>query len=417
MRQKSELRQRLQLEHKVNVMMLQTLTMLQMTNASLSDYVRELSLGNPLLDWDPNWQRHLEKRLQTTDHVDVFQNHEERSPKEILYDEISLQEWTDAQKQHARLFVDSCNDKGLLAEPYEAWLRWAGLNDDTMAPIIAALSRLAPGIPGNSIAACLANQVSEGTLTHTLVNDELVAIANGNLSEIALKYDVSEAEVKDAVLEIQGLQPYPFFQMGRGKTKAQAMPDLHLRFEDTWQITLFDDVLGAIQVDLHALDHLLGTPDVDRFVDEKKKEVEHLLFSIEERNKTLMRCASALAKRQDAYLQGKRKRPLPLLQKELAKDIGVHPSTISRAIRDKVMDTPRGLVPMEACFPKVMPSGQERYSPKDVMLAIEALLEEHPEASDQKLMQLLEEKGIHIARRTVNKYRNRLKKRYLYFDD
>lgn len=415
MAQGPEIRQRMKLEQQVNVIMLQTLSMLQLTNVDLAAAVQEIVLGNPLLEWNPNHQ-YKESQWKTIDTIDALKQEDTRDAKDILQEEISFQPWDEETKARANLLVNSADEKGFLGEDYESWLDWAGIAAKDMEPVVDFLQRLAPGFPGSSLRETLSNQVEKEEFLYTLIQNDLEAIANGSYDEIAQKYDVSPDIIQQQVQKMQNLHPYPFFGLGRFGQREKRLPDVIVEYKEHWNVTLADDILGSIDVNLHALDHFLGTKDVDEFIRNKKREAEHLLFSIEERNKTFLHCTTALVLAQESYLLGFTKEPRPLLQKELAKRLNLHPSTISRAVRDKFMRAPRGLVAMESLFPKTV--GKETaIAPKVLMRMIERLLKEDPGVSDRVLAEKLQKRGYPIARRTVNKYRNRLKKKYLYFDE
>lgn len=415
MAQGPEIRQRMKLEQQVNVIMLQTLSMLQLTNVDLAAAVQEIVLGNPLLEWNPK-NGYKESQWKTTDTIDALKQEDTRNAKEILEEEISFQPWDEETKARANLLVNSTDEKGFLGENYESWLDWAGILAKDMEPVVDFLQGFAPGFPGSSLRETLLNQVEKDEFLYILIQNDLEAIANGSYDEIAQKYDVSPEIIHQQVQKMQNLHPYPFFGLGRFGQREKRLPDVIVEYKERWDVTLADDVLGSIDVDLHALDHFLGTKDVEEFIQNKKREAEHLLFSIEERNKTFLHCTTALVLAQESYLLGFTKEPRPLLQKELAKRLNLHPSTISRAVRDKFMRAPRGLVAMESLFPKTV--GKETaIAPKVLMRMIERLLKEDPGVSDRVLAEKLQKRGYPIARRTVNKYRNRLKKKYLYFDE
>lgn len=410
MRPKQRLRQTLAVKQQLNLKMLQSLRILQMSSLELVSAVKDTVVGNPLLEWDSSWQtRAAFEDAAQGGYLDVITTEDRSDPRDLLTDRLLYAELSADTRRLAEIFIASLDDRGFLAEDEEDWKERYRCDDDTYRLILSALRDAAPGIGTTDISSCLRAQTDDSVL-RSIIEDDLALIATDAVDTLAEKYDLSKGEIEEKLRLLQSFHPYPFFHLGHTAEAPAAPPDATLLWSSTgWQIELHDEILPSITVDLHALDHLLGHAEADRFIREKVKEAEELLFSIRIRNATLIRAMYEIATRQTDYLRGIADHPAPFLQKELAEQLDLHPSTVSRTIRDKWILTPRGRIAVEACFARPMPG--PGFTAEQLMGELARLQKLHPKASDRILTEKLNASGFPIKRRTVNKYRNELRRR------
>lgn len=158
-----------------------------------------------------------------------------------------------------------------------------------------------------------------------------------------------------------------------------------------------------------------GDASVTRYLKEKTQEYYWIRKSIESRKETLLKVGAALLEKQrDFFLYGKGHLK-PLTMKEISDEIGMHESTVSRAVREKYMETPFGTFPLKTFFTTALPirsaGGEEAASSAEVKNEISALVsreDKRKPLSDQAIVAVLNEKGFEISRRTVAKYREQL---------
>ncbi len=239
-----------------------------------------------------------------------------------------------------------------------------------------------------------------------------------NYPQIARTLGVTLEEVKEAVAAIESLEPRPArnFVSTEGN---YIVPDVMLfRDEEGFRIVLNEEGLPRIRMnrfyrrlldDKHNL-----TAEEKAFLEEKMRSAVWLLKSLDQRNKTIYRVTESILKFQRDFFEKGIAHLRPLTLKEVAADLGMHESTISRVTSSKYIQTPDGLLPFRFFFSSALQStrddgGVASTSVKDMIKKV--ISEENPAKplSDQKIVEVLRMKGVTIARRTVAKYRDELK--------
>ena len=151
-------------------------------------------------------------------------------------------------------------------------------------------------------------------------------------------------------------------------------------------------------------------PETRTYLQQKMQQAKWLLNSLERRGSTLRQCAEAILESQYAFFSGQSTELAPMTMVTLAEQLQLHPSTISRATREKYLQCRQGTYPLRYFFSRAL--GEQGPSQQTVKLRLLELIRQEDRKrpfSDQKLAELLEEQGIHIARRTVAKYRMELR--------
>ena len=271
------------------------------------------------------------------------------------------------------------------------------------------------GLAARSLSECLALQLrrlpGEQELALRLC-DHLNLLARGSYSVLAGKLGCSEAQVKKAAQQIQTLDPNPVGDL------APAPPaTLYIR-PDAWVA----EVEGRLQVFVNhwdlpqfhvSQDYLTMAktgqdPEAAEYLRQKLRQAQWVLQCVQRRQNTLERCLTALAESQSAFFLGQAEAPGPLLRRELAEQLEVHPSTITRTLGHKYIQCRQGLFPTSYFFSRKTGSGDSPQSEQAVKARMARMFrEEDPRRpySDQAIAEKLAEEGIPLARRTVAKYR------------
>ncbi len=225
-------------------------------------------------------------------------------------------------------------------------------------------------------------------------------------------------EIKDlgVVVEvIQRLDPRPGRQYG-GEANFYIEPDVSVRkVGDEYVVELNDDGLPRLRMNSRYMRMLEGN-GLDKkaatFLREKMRNAMWLMKSIDQRQRTIYKVARSIVEFQKGFLDHGLEHLKPMVLRQVAEDIGMHESTISRVVSNKYMETPRGIFPMKFFFHSGVDSARGgNVSSLVVKERIRKLIEaEDPErpVSDSKIMKLLQQEGIRLARRTVAKYREEL---------
>jgi len=216
---------------------------------------------------------------------------------------------------------------------------------------------------------------------------------------------------------IRTLDPKPGLSFSGPGDVRYVVPDVVIEEIEGEFIILVNDVtvprLGINKAYREALSHEKGS-DTRKFVDQKLNSAAWLIRSIEQRRLTLYKVANAIVKWQSEFLHYGIRHLKPLTLRDIAEEIGVHESTVSRATSHKYIQTPRGIYEFKFFFANSMGRGHQNDSnitTEGIKLAMRDIItSENPKRpySDQKLADLLKAKGMKISRRTVAKYRDEL---------
>lgn len=250
-----------------------------------------------------------------------------------------------------------------------------------------------------------------------LVNDNLELMRAGKQSQVAKNLGIDVMELDALYSFLKTLTPFPGQGFASGPQQ-YVIPDLSIKAEDgELVLSMNNSSLPDLRVsaDFEALAQDLGNTDeakkAQQYIQNQLKSANSLIFQIQVRNQTLYRLAQVLLVQQrDFFLFGPQYIK-PLTQKEVAAQIGVHETTVSRISTAKWIDTDWGIISVKKLFSNAVGDEGAELSKQAAKETIRQILEEHQgqkALSDQKISDILKERGISVARRTVAKYRNEL---------
>ncbi len=331
-------------------------------------------------------------------------------------------------KQHfiLEILIDSVNDKGYLRATVDEVVQLAMpeyvVTRNEVARAITVLQDLEPvGVGARTSSECLLLQLKEKPvetqgleLAKQIVSRSLLQLAQKKYQEIALDLGQSIADVQRAVALIWQLNPFPGLQISPSREERIA-PDLVVKkVRGLWVVRLNPNLTPAISIH-HESNELLKLARGHEGYQKLKQTLQDaklLLSNIEKRYQTILRVAMLVIEKQADSLDQGEAGLKPLTQKEIAGMLGIHVSTVSRAVNDKYILTPAGVVELRSFFcSAISRSGAEAISSRAIQVQIKALIEQEPAEkplSDNKITSVLKQRGIKVARRTVMKYREQL---------
>jgi RNA polymerase sigma-54 factor len=276
-----------------------------------------------------------------------------------------------------------------------------------------------PGVCARDIRECLLLQLErqgrKDTLTYKAVDKYLDKLAKNRIPEVAKALRVSPAALYEVMQEIRQLQPRPGHSVDTG-TEQYVLPEVYVEKEsDEYTIRTNGNHMPRIRVSplyIRLLEDPETPKEVRDYIKEKILNGNALIKSLAQRLSTIERIAGIIVDRQKEFLDIGEESMRPLTMSQVANEIGVHETTVSRAIANKYMQTPRGLFAFKHFFTTGYRTADgDMLSSHSIKSKIQALVGEedlgHP-LSDQKIVKLLTEQGLKVARRTVAKYREEI---------
>ncbi len=310
------------------------------------------------------------------------------------------------------------NEDGYLTASVEEIVEKLGADVSSVERVLTKIQSFDPvGVAARSLAECLLIQARhfgvDSPTVYTIIEHHLSQLEKRNYGAIAKKLGVSTSEVLQAVEVITGLDPRP----GRAYTTDEPQyifPDIFVyKVGDEYVISLNDNGLPRLKISSFYRSMLTGareiTPATKDFIKDRIKSATWLIKSIHQRQRTIYRVSKSIVERQREFLEKGVSQLRPMILKDVAREVGVHESTVSRVTNGKYMHTPRGVFELKYFFTgKVSSSRSEEQSVESVKERIREIIaheDVRKPISDQKIAQVLNREGIFVARRTVAKYR------------
>ncbi len=321
------------------------------------------------------------------------------------------------------VIIGDLDDGGYLRSSVEELAALVGVSPEVMGAALRAVQGLDPvGVGARDLRECLLLQLEARPDRHDLaemiVRGHLHELERRQLSKIADALGVSFTQVQEAVTLIASLEPRPATSLG-GEEPRYISPDVHVhKIDGRFVVTLNEDGLPRLRINSYyrrILSKREAFPREARdYVEEKMRSALWFIRSIEQRKRTLVKVAESIVKVQRAFLDHGISNLRPLTLREVADDISMHESTVSRVTTNKYVQTPQGLFELKYFFHRGVPStGGDSVSSlrvKDLVRRYLTAEDSQKPLSDQKIVEILAKvHGVEIARRTVAKYRGQLK--------
>lgn len=346
-------------------------------------------------------------------------------------DDISLREHLLRQLGFCRLdlvehavaadLIEQIDDAGYLRADLEETALRLGAPLDAMAAAVARIQTFDPtGVGARNLKECLALQLREHNRLDPVMEqvlDNLDLLAKRDYAKLQKRCKIDAEDLRQIVADIRALNPKPGSRFDQSDCQT-VVPDVFV-YENRsggWTIELNADTMPKLLVNAtYAAEVIRGAPDdraqaVKEYLTERQQSAHWLLKSIEQRARTILRVATEIVRQQDGFLAFGVTALRPLNLKRVADAIEMHESTVSRVTSNKFIATPRGVFELKYFFTPAIAStdGEETYSSEAIRHQIRKLIERETAddvLSDDRIVAVLRDTGVDIARRTVAKYR------------
>jgi len=382
---------------------------------------------------DIDWQTYLEGyNLNSSDSRNAYESHEDRpsfesllTREESLHDhllwQLNLSSFTIEERRAAVEIIGNLDDIGYLHAELE---ELAQISELDLAVLEVALKRVQQfdpaGVAGRNLQECLLLQLERlelsDSLAATILRDFITELEGRKYTAIAKALKISQDEVLSAAKLISGLDPRP----GRAYNQEEAryiIPDIFVhKVAGEYVVTQNDDGLPNLRINSFYRKALSDTKMVDKkageYIQDKMRSAVWLIKSIHQRQRTIYKVTQSIVKFQRDFFDHGIEYLKPLVLRDVADDIEMHESTVSRVTTNKYVQTPQGLFELKYFFNSgINTTAGEAVASASVKSRIKEIIStENPKKpySDQKIVALLADLDINIARRTVTKYREML---------
>jgi RNA polymerase sigma-54 factor len=342
---------------------------------------------------------------------------------EHLADQLAVAGLSGADYLIAQVLIDGVDDGGYLRLDLEEVAERLGCALDGAQAVLTRLQGFEPtGVFARDVAECLRLQLIERDRCDPAMAallDNLDLLTRRDMAALRRACEVDDEDLREMLAELRALTPRPGAAFG-GEPAAPVTPDAVVRegLGGLWHVELNSDALPRLLVDqrYHARVSGGARTDADKtFVADCLASANWLVRSLDQRAKTILKVASEIVRQQDGFLAFGVEHLRPLNLKTVAEAIGMHESTVSRVTSNKYLATPRGVFEMKFFFTAAIQSsdGGAAHSAESVRHKIRQLIDAEVEPdtvlSDDRIVEILNETGIDIARRTVAKYREAMR--------
>ena len=435
--------------------LIQAIQILQYNTQELDEFVQEELLSNPVLEKAPldedvngendrraeeteneeNWalQAALEEQYDdisykqhdsfadkskfTFEQFAVF----EETLKEHLLEQLRLVQLGATSYNIASYIIESLDDNGYMTLTVEELMKYFGKTEERIKSLIKLIQSFEPaGVAAKDLRQCLKLQLKrKGLLTRTIsiiITSYLDDIAENRLNQVARKLGLSPHEVQKVSDLIKTLEPKPGREFASETATKYVVADVILeKIGEEYEIRLNEETVPRLMISSYyerVQKEAGGDAEVSNFLTNRLNSAVWLIKSIEQRKSTIKKVATAIFNHQKDFFDNGVKHLKPLTLKQIAQDIGMHESTVSRTVNGKYMQTPMGMFELKYFFSNGAPVSNEDSLATEGIKSImrDIIAKENPNMpySDQCLCELLKEHSIEISRRTVAKYRDEM---------
>ena len=383
---------------------------------------------------DEEWRDYMAQSANSG--ADGFRrSREAKDKRQFFFDSIALQETLQqnllgqlnqsaldaSDRKAAELIIGNIDDNGFLQSTPEEMALNSGIPKEDFERMLALIQGFyPPGVGARDLRECLLIQLKreekEGSMEYKIVSEYMEDLGRRRFPEIARRIGISVEEVQTAAENIGRLNPRPG-QVFAAAPQNYVLPDVTVeKVNSEYQISLNDEQIPHLRISNLYKDIIASgntqSGEVKDYIRDKIRSGKFLIRSIHQRQQTISNIAQQIVARQRDFLEHGPSHLKPMTMAEVADAVGVHETTVSRAVSGKYMATPQGTFEMKYFFtPGYQTATGESLSNTSVKEAILDLVKRedgNEPLSDSEIVEILSERGIPIARRTVAKYRTEL---------
>ena len=430
--------------------MIQSAEILQMTSQELNTYINELALENPVIDIvEPPTAQEQRESIEQQEWLNSFneenyylyqrQNNDDdydfksswnintddgETLQDYLWSQLITENFTDQETEIIKFMLECLDNKGYLEESIETIASYFGTDTELVEDLLSDLQALDPsGVCARSLEECLKLQLERRNMLtpvlESIIDNCLEMVARNQIPAIARKLRLSPAETAGYCQIIKSLNPKPGVSFSSRDQLRYIIPDVTIvKFKDHFDILLNESMYPTIELNSYyrQMNQNPESSELKEYLGNKIRQAEWVKQCVTQRGKTLMQVSRAILEHQEEFFTFGPAHLSPLRLADIAQELDIHESTVSRAVSKKYLQCSWGVYPMNYFFSRSVAvqesSGNENGAQSVTAADIKRALREIIDAEDKKkpysdrlLGEKLGERGITISRRTVAKYR------------
>lgn len=414
--------------------LIQSIRILKYNSLELSDYVQEQMKANPVLEYkEQDWQMKIKSgnnfdseygndvKWTPDEQKDTFENYvyAEESLEEHLIMQLELSTKTPETEMIGKYIIQSLDENGYLNLPLKEVAQVTGSDKEKVKKVLALIQTFEPyGVGARSLAECLAIQLNNlGLLNKTyiqLLKEHLEDLSSNRLNKISVDIGCTIGQVQQMADVLRHLDPKPGQQFNKKDDNKYIIPEIYVDEVAGECIAEFNEsAVPELIISSYYKSMLLekkDDPEVMKYLKARIDAGQKTIENIEKRKETIRKTANAIVKYQENFFRYGDKYLKTMSLKNVADEIGMHESTVSRAVTGKYLQCRMGVFELKYFFSEGTKNkdNDPGISSKSIKAHIRDIISREdpfsPE-SDQKIMDILNGLGIEISRRTVTKYR------------
>ena len=430
--------------------MIQSAEILQMTSQELNTYINELALENPVIDIvEPPTAEEQRESIEQQEWLNSFneenyylyqrQNNDDdydfksswnintddgETLQDYLWSQLITENFTDQETEIIKFMLECLDNKGYLEESTETIASYFGTDTEIVEDLLSDLQALDPsGVCARTLEECLKLQLERRDILtpvlESIIDNCLEMVAKNQIPAIARKLRLSPTETAGYCQIIKSLNPKPGVSFSSRDQLRYIIPDVTIvKFKDHFDILLNESMYPTIELNSYyrQMNQNPESSELKEYLGNKIRQAEWVKQCVTQRGKTLMQVSRAILEHQEEFFTLGPAHLNPLRLADIAQELDIHESTVSRAVSKKYLQCSWGVYPMNFFFSRSVAvqesssseSGTQSVTAADIKRVLREIIEEENKKkpySDRLLGEKLAERGISISRRTVAKYR------------
>ena len=430
--------------------MIQSAEILQMTSQELNTYINELALENPVIDIvEPPTAEEQRESIEQQEWLNSFneenyylyqrQNNDDdydfksswnintddgETLQDYLWSQLITENFTDQETEIIKFMLECLDNKGYLEESIETIASYFGTDTEIVEDLLSNLQALDPsGVCARTLEECLKLQLERRDILtpvlESIIDNCLEMVAKNQIPAIARKLRLSPTETAGYCQIIKSLNPKPGVSFSSRDQLRYIIPDVTIvKFKDHFDILLNESMYPTIELNSYyrQMNQNPESSELKEYLGNKIRQAEWVKQCVTQRGKTLMQVSRAILEHQEEFFTFGPAHLNPLRLADIAQELDIHESTVSRAVSKKYLQCSWGVYPMNFFFSLSVSvqesssseSGTQSVTAADIKRVLREIIEEENKKkpySDRLLGEKLAERGISISRRTVAKYR------------